>query len=220
MLVSAHYTHTKDAAQVRAFSDVPAASHTRRPAFLPALGHVAAEFYSLRADADGQTADTIAIMRRFAQESTQNPTVLAAAAAAVHGLGTDRRAPVVAAACWRYVRTSCRFAFDEDKAPVLDRIAGDAVHEVLLRPADMLRWRCGDCDDFSTLLAALLTCWRIPNAFVTVAGDAAAPREFSHVYNVAYVPVRLALDASHGQMPGWETEQNFRRQEWPVWGVA
>jgi hypothetical protein len=103
-------------------------------------------------------------------------------------------------------------------------LGDDAVIETIIRPIDMARYvdagmALGDCDDFSMYLAALLKANGVPCAFATVAADGEAPDQFSHVYVVAYPDgQRLPLDASHGQYPGWETENRFGKYaEWPVW---
>jgi len=223
---SPQFTHTTNRKGFAAFpSTRPAAAlSTPRPVpiSVPGLGMVAAEFFPLRADPLGQAADTIAIMREFANVGAGSAEVRQAAGEVLYSLGiTPRTLGNVARAAWRYVNASCQFELDEDKAPALEPAARDLVNEVLLPPAEMLRFRRGDCDDFSTLLAALLTCLGVPNALCAVAADPDAPDTLSHVYNVAYCEYgRYPLDSSHGPRPGWEAPNQFGlRQEWPVWGI-
>jgi hypothetical protein len=52
---------------------------------------------------------------------------------------------------------------------------------------------------------------------MTVAADSKRPREFSHIYVVAYYKgQRIPLDFSHGPYPGWECPSS-RMKEWPVY---
>jgi transglutaminase-like putative cysteine protease len=191
------------------------------------LGRVTAQFVPIRPDPDGQVADTIAVMRAFALADTSAPAVREVVEHVYRVLlAQNPRATVrdLAASLWFWVKSCCRFERDEPKAAPLEELVQDQVPEVIHRPVDMLHWRRGDCDDFATLLASLLSSANIPNGFVTVANDPATPQEYSHVYNAAYVGgQRWALDAAFGPAPGWEASNRYgKRQDWPVnamvWG--
>jgi hypothetical protein len=132
-----------------------------------------------------------------------------------------------------HVKGAMRFQRDEATAAQLAGVDASDVVEVVIRPLDIKRYieqgkAIGDCDDFSSYLAALLEACGVPCSFCTVAADGNAPYQFSHVYVVAYpevdgVRVRMPLDASHGTMPGWEAEQVVsvsRKQEWSVGGAV
>lgn len=196
----------------------PAVAHTQRPANLSGLGRVLVDYYPLRNHPDEQAEDTIAILRAFSLADVSAPAIRAVCDRARRGTST---LSAVARRLWAAVHDGCSFVFDEQVAPELEATGPGPVHEVCLRPVDMLRARRGDCDDFSCLLACLLTAAAVPNGFVTVAADSSMPADYSHVYNVAYVEDgRLPLDASFGRVAGWEPRNRFgKRREWAVWGV-
>jgi transglutaminase-like putative cysteine protease len=109
------------------------------------------------------------------------------------------------------------FVEDSDIAAPIDIGGADAV-EVLVRPRDLSRGNdIGDCDDYTGWTAALLEANGIPCTFCTVAADARDPARYSHIYVVAYLNgVRVPMDCSHGQYPGWESPVAYRKREWPV----
>ena len=196
-----------------------------RSVHVPALGApIPTEFYQLSDVPDEQVEQTIALMTRFALESADSAPVIAEVDLALRALSEAPQPPTakqIIAALYRQVRYSCRFERDEPKAPAIEASAGltEPVVEVVLRPAEMIRLRRGDCDDFSTLLAALLLCAGIPCGFVTVAADAATPADYSHVYVVAFLPgLRIPLDATpFGDVPGWEAPNAYgKRRDWPI----
>jgi hypothetical protein len=175
-------------------------------------------------DPDGQVAATIALMRRYALEDAISPEIQRAAGEIKQASGSGLP---YAEACFRLVKGSLKFVEDSSLySSVPSSSPNVQTVETLVRPRDMLRMgssgrgaRQGDCDDFSMLLASLLVAGDVPCSFVTVAADAESPDRFSHVYVAAYPDgkqSRIALDASHGSYPGWETEQRYRIREFPV----
>ena len=178
-------------------------------------------------DPDQQVADAIELMSRYAREDSRSEVVLDYARRLAPPSATPEE---VAESVFWAVKRLIRFQTDESiAAPLGSHLASIGageypVVEVLIRPRDMLTWsedtgsgQVGDCDDFAMLVASLLLARGIRASFVTVAADPAAPNQWSHVYVAAYLPSgRLALDASHGGYPGWETGRVWRRQEWPV----
>lgn len=58
----------------------------------------------------------------------------------------------------------------------------------------------------------------MPCSFITVAADPADKSRYSHVYVQALLEdgSGFPLDASHGDRPGWEVPNPFRRMSWPL----
>ena len=191
------------------------------------LGAVKYRVRELSVWPDRQVGQTIGVMRERVSEDAQTPE-FQQWAWQVCGEGDDVER---VGRAFEHVKGVVSFQRDETSAAQLEGEGVDAgdVVEVIIRPLDMKRYvergvAMGDCDDFSMYLAALLEACNIACSFVTVAADAQAPYQFSHVYVAAYpvvdgVKVRVPLDASHGPMPGWEAEQVVevqRKQEWSV----
>ena len=163
---------------------------------------------------DVQVEQTIALMQHYALEDAASPLLHAAV---LQARQARPNADVISAIYW-WVKDRLRFVLDEVTAAALPaHIAGDVV-ETLVRPADLLQSTgAGDCDDYSMLLASMLTAAGVRCAFVTVAADPEARDRYSHVYVAAFAPDRIALDASHGVGPGWETPNRFgKRRTWPL----
>jgi hypothetical protein len=138
---------------------------------------------------------------------------------------------------WKAVKPFIKFRQDADIAKDLDLGSrkeaiekefgklGDDTVEVFIRPADqslLIALRglgVEDCDGFTMYGACLLTALNIPCSLATVAAEPERPREFSHIYVVAYPfgrkGPRIPLDFSHGPYPGWECPST-RLREWPV----
>lgn len=158
---------------------------------------------------------TVGLMGRYAAEDSSHPAVVrdAQGIKALDDIGTVKNA-------WAFVRGRMRFQPDQKTIP--------GATEVLIRPADMSQMdqtggiRTGDCDDFSMWLCSVLYAAGVPANFATAAAER-DHENFSHVYVVAYplgqdgVRVRVPVDASHGQYPGWECPAK-RRAEWNIWG--
>lgn len=125
---------------------------------------------------------------------------------------------------WDRVKPFIQFKQDTDIAEALhtkDPRKWNVV-ETIIRPADqaMLIESRGqgveDCDGFTNYGACILTALGIPCTLATVAAEPDRPREFTHIYVVAYVNgERIPMDMSHGPYPGWECPHG-RIKEWPV----
>jgi len=206
--------------------------------FHPGFGSVVRyDTTTLSDDPDTQTAQVVGIMSQYASEDATSPEIRGDLES-VLGAGWQDRLdkPTVVERLYGHVKGKIQFLPDITMAqPVVERLGSQVqwtpVVEVLIRPRDMSVMcmdgscrRAGDCDDFSMYLASLLLAAGIPCNFVTVAADARAPEQFSHVYVAAYPGgyasrERVPLDASHGACVGWEVENRFgKRQEWPVGG--
>jgi hypothetical protein len=170
---------------------------------------------------DGQTEAVIELMRKYTIEDSSSPEIQRDAQQALS------ECPECSAveAVFYFVKKRLEFVRDEDTVqPFSGSIQpGDGVLvEALVRPRDMsvLSGRkMGDCDDFSMYTASLLLALGIPVSFVTVAASPDSD-DFSHVYVAAYPNgVRVPLDTSHGQYPGWETKSSHRVKEWEIGGI-
>lgn len=115
---------------------------------------------------------------------------------------------------WNYVRARVRFQADE--ATSLDLPGSSPDDEIVVEPEALLDRGAGDCDDQSTLAAALLIAAGLPAAFITVA--AGQRPEFTHVYAATVLEDGqiYPLDCSHGPQPGWAIRTNGKEQIWPV----
>jgi hypothetical protein len=194
----------------------------------PALGQdVRYEVREVPEGGDAQTEMVIGMMRGYVVEDAGSEEIrgdVEMALAESPGLNP-------AEAVFWFVKRRLRFVKDESTAvPFQEGMGqGDVVVETLIRPRDMSTlcgdrgsgagtcMRQGDCDDFSMYTACLLTAAGVPAAFVTVAADSRTT-DYSHVYVAAYPDGggRVALDTSHGSVPGWETDKAQRVREWPV----
>ena len=90
--------------------------------------------------------------------------------------------------------------------------------ELVQSPLVTLKRRAGDCDDMSTLLAALLLCVGIRPKFVAIKSDPRRPDEFSHVYVRALINGSwLGMDATvPGSYLGWEPKAMYGEMEWRI----
>lgn len=197
----------------------------------PVFGPVAYRVQDIGWDADGQVGKTLALMGERVREDSKDPGFCYWARQVVgFDPGQGRDADVIEAA-YGHVKHAIRFQRDETTAAGVGGYPEGEVIECIIRPREMAKLvqrvvGVGDCDDFTMYLAALLACYGVESEFCTVAADGRAPGNYSHVYLVAYpvdewtgCKVRVPLDASHGEYPGWETENKFgRRTEWPING--
>ena len=205
------------------------ASGTNDTAVHDTLGPVRMSVRELGNDPDTQVSLTISLMKERACQDAVDPAFNAWAVSICGDGGSDMDK---IGAAYAHVKNALTFKRDELQASQLQGVVGtDDAIEVIIRPLDMMRYvqagtSTGDCDDFSMYLAALLESVGVPCSFVTVAADAQAPRQYSHVYVAAYPDVngeriRVPLDASHGDGVGWEAEQVVevrRKREWSVGG--
>ena len=174
---------------------------------------------------DAQVAATVGVMAQYALEDSTDPEVRGQAASALRENGGDPNSysDVDAVhAVWSYIRSRLSFVQDGvTGAPAAD-LFGQPVIESVTRPRDIASWGVGDCDDYATWGACLLTALGVPCRFVTVAADARVPGEYSHVYLVAYPEVdgtviRVPMDLSHGKQVGWETANKYGKlREWEL----
>jgi len=173
------------------------------------------------------TADTIAKMSQLVGSNLNLPIVSATAAEILAKIGkaTPTELDIISGTYW-WVKRHLKFVEDnqilQQQLGVMDLEQGK---ELLLAPEFVLSLTpnaIGDCDDFSTLLATLLVQNGITNVFFcTIAADAYEPDNYSHVYvKVILQDGRcMALDASHGMYPGWETKNIFKSTDWSITGT-
>jgi hypothetical protein len=117
--------------------------------------------------ADERFRATLEAMTALALDGSRNPSVRNAAIRSLRGIGPD-----TASQARRLTRFVQALEFRRDP------IGAELVQEPLVTLQDV---RAGDCDDLSTLLAALLLSVGIPASFILSRDDRAHPREFSHV---------------------------------------
>jgi len=140
------------------------------------------------------TVKTLELMRQLAHKGSRDVTVREAAVRILRNAGVrghDFRGE--RDALFRFVSDSIRFVRDPYGA------------ELLQTPRYTLEHGFGDCDDKSTLLAALLRAVGHPGP-IRFRAVGETPRAFSHVYVVARDGDRdLALDATRAGTPlGWQ----------------
>lgn len=162
-------------------------------------------------DDETATAQTVARMLQYAREDSQHPIVRRAALEATRGANGDPRKEAEQIHAW--IRARVRFVEDSKLAYFRD-LPEDA--EVLIRPVDLLTMPepMGDCDDFTMLVTAMLRALGIKSAVITIEAEPKVPGRYSHVYALAYVPERLAIDASHGPHVGWEQPPTGKSRIW------
>jgi len=183
------------------------------------LGRANYRVHEMGGNPDAQVGQTLGIMRERVLEDSRDPWFVRRAVGLGLVGGSDWE---TCERVWGHVKRGIRFQRDEVTGDGVGGWAKDEVVEVIIRPVDMARYvdmgiATGDCDDFSMYGAALLTALNVGCSFITVAADGRDPRQFSHVYVIAYPNgERLALDASHGEYPGWETPGYGREELWPV----
>lgn len=173
------------------------------------------------------TADTIAKMTQLVGANLNLPIVSATAQEILAKIGkaTPNENDIISGTYW-WVKRHIKFVEDnqilQQQLGITDLGQGK---ELLLAPEFLLSQlpnAIGDCDDFSTLLATLLLQNGITNIyFCTIAADSSSPEEYTHVYiKVILQDGRcMALDASHGMYPGWETGNIFKSTDWSITGT-
>lgn len=115
---------------------------------------------------DAGVADTLKIMRKLARDGRKDPLIIEQAGRLVRDLPQYDKAGEVKA-LHAFVRDSIRYTSDPVSL------------ELVRTPRAILQMGVGDCDDKSTLLAALLLAIGLPARFVAVA--LSPSRSFSHV---------------------------------------
>jgi transglutaminase-like putative cysteine protease len=185
----------------------------RFSARLGALGHLADAAYSpatylpatptlatLQGLGDGPegTAQTLRIMRDFARASLRNPAQTVRGMALSITQGVDARNYLgELRACQGWVRDNIRYVQDPEDI------------ELVQTPEKTLEFGAGDCDDKSTLLAALLLSIGHPARFVAVGFDG---DPFSHVLvesKIAdsWVPCETIVPVALGWYPAGVTSR-------------
>lgn len=193
-------------------------------AFHPAFGaHVNYTFEPMASDPDSQVRQTVDKVRDYLYVDRNADLMRELHAACLEEAQGEH--PLLG--IWSCLKRWMTFRHDADIANDLgteDPRKGDVV-EVLIRPVDqalLIKLRgigVEDCDGWNMLGACLLTLSNIPCSLATIAADSERPREFSHVYTVAYVDgKRIPLDFSHGPHIGWEAPHS-RIKEWQIWPV-
>lgn len=186
-------------------------------------------------DPDSQVRTTLHVMRERVAEDSADPQFTSRIRRMfdvrmypqLNGTGEDEME--LCRRVWAHTKNGIKFQRDEKTGDGVGGYPEDEIVETIIRPREMARFMdrgtaVGDCDDFSMYEACCLKALGIPCSFVTVAADSRDPNLFSHVYVIAYPMnpetgqrVRMPLDASHGEYPGWETVGLGRYEEWPVW---
>lgn len=94
--------------------------------------------------------------------------------------------------------------------------------ETVQTPLVTLQLHAGDCDDQSSLMAALLGSLGYKTRFKTVAADPTAPWAYSHVYIEIFQRKSgqwIALDSTvPNSYPGWQPPKIFRSKAWRTMG--
>ena len=166
------------------------------------------------------TIDTIRRMIELARAQASSPIVQQALDIALSDIPLDASVTIKLQAIFQYVKSNVRFV--EDEATLANVFGVDIDKELLITPERLLTMPvpAGDCDDFSTLTAAMVIGLGegVGVAFSTIAAERMEPENFSHVYVVAYPSEseRIVIDTSHGPYLGWETREIYTQQEWVV----
>jgi Transglutaminase-like superfamily len=160
--------------------------------------------YPLR-NGDAGIGQTILFMRGAVQgnEGASNPTVRQQALTIARGLDArDKQGQIAAVLDW--VKSNIEFRGEDG--------------EVIQTPLVTLQLKAGDCDDHSTLIAAMLRTLGFQVRFNTVAADASDPNEFTHVFAEVLDPTTgqwTAMDSTvPGSYPGWRPKNVYRARAW------
>ncbi len=191
-------------------------------------------------DPDEATAQTVDVMVRLIGRSASDPMVKRCADTAlrqyagggplwamrgVNPFAGDRvdRARAVAESVWWYAKHQLRFVHHATQIDVWLNERDQL--QLLIEPSVLVRFPFrmeGDCAIYTMLISAMLECLGVGFEIVTAAVDPSQPNIFSHVWPRAVLPngARIALDASHGRMPGWSVplDRRYRVQVWDKQG--
>lgn len=164
--------------------------------------------FGLPRQSDQATARTIAFMRAMADgsEGARNPVVRHTALRVVANVPSRDQ----------YGEINALYHFVKGL-----KFRGE-YGETLQTPAATLHYQAGDCDDHATLLAALLKSLGFTVRFVTVASDATAPREWTHVFvevqdkrTRQWIPLDTTEKSAY---PGWRPPRVYRTGQWKPLG--
>lgn len=184
------------------------------------------------------TADTVALMKELAWQARDSEVIILALREILESTGsksstTERVIPLTTVAqdqylqfllqIFNWVKKTVKFSEDEVTLELNGLEIDPYGTELLIRPDLLLQMPepRGDCDDFSTLIASILLTSRSFDDiyFVTIAADPARPEDFTHVYLAVRNPTTgklVYMDASHGQMLGWEYPGAFKKEFWKI----
>ena len=169
------------------------------------------------------TEQTVQEMCGHIRDSVDDPEVQRAARDAVSGLGLDQATPSNIARCvWVWLFNHIEFVTDD--ALLLKFMGRQDERELLISPAVMVRARKkqGDCDCFTMMGCALLTCLGVPAFIKTYKCDRRDSDRWAHVCIAVGLEdgSLMAVDASHGDYPGWEVPQEnvYASQLWDMNG--
>jgi hypothetical protein len=167
------------------------------------------------------THETILYMCGLVRDSASDPVIAEAARDACKrfaGLSNPSTPGGKSECCWWWVKHAVKFVHHEK---LLRAWLGKADElQLLISPDVLLHMQepKGDCAVFTCLVCAMLDSLGVPWEIVTVAVDPSQPDIFSHVYPRAVLEsgMRLVLDASHGNYPGWEVpkRRQYTKQVW------
>jgi hypothetical protein len=192
-----------------------------------------AEFQTLPEGADEQVSQTCGLMSKYVLLDSEHP-LIQATARKISSQCYDAKSTLEA--IWNEARSRLAFQYDQDtarefgeagmfagandpkaQAQKLARENSSSIVEVLIRPVDVEILTqdgsriSGDCDDFSMYSAALALALQKQGLpiedvrFVCVSDNQEGI--LSHVYVKLKIDgLEFALDASHGQFPGWEAQ--------------
>jgi hypothetical protein len=194
----------------------PNPSHAAMPA-------IALERTRALDDTDGATRQTVEKMCELIRDSARDPYVQRCAAYARDRFAMGSSDPAALAwGCFWYVKHCVKFRLDEGTMLQIGEshdAYGQQQQDLLIAPAVLVRMKnpSEDCDGFTMLTAALLTCLGVPVLIATVAADLDDPTRWSHVFLCAIINGRVKpLDTSHGAAPGWMVPRN-RIHRWQTW---
>ena len=181
---------------------------------------VSYKFESMPDDPDTQVRIAVERIIALALEDQNAPIIQRQAAEA---LRRGRGNPILGV--WESIKPYMQFRQDTEiaedldtpdprKHDVVETFIPPAVQALLIQ----LRGRgVEDCDGFSMYAACLLLALGVPCTMCTVSAERDRPRQYTHVYVVAYWDgKRIPMDLSHGAYPGWECPNLDRQREWPV----
>jgi hypothetical protein len=174
------------------------------------------------------TQDTINLMRQIILTQSKSPFIFHLVSLATSDLPTNANDRDIVRSLFNFVKSNVKF--EEDEAILLSRLgidpSEDGGRELLISPDVLFTMNppSGDCDDFSLLLATLLTNLKFKVEAVTICCDPIEPNRFSHIYLRAFLEDEgkwIALDSSHGSSPGWEFNNGiidgkkcFKKVQW------
>ncbi len=135
------------------------------------------------------TMTTLDAMRAMVRTARTDPRIISAAVG-ITWLTPEKQSAHAARALYEYVRDGVRYVPDVHQT------------ETLAYPVVTMERRVGDCDDQSTLLAALLESIGVPTRFI-LAGYA-GNREFEHVYLQCLIDDQwIDCDPTEREFFGW-----------------